>query len=303
MEKIFIIIISILIIFSIITPIYYYNKYLHNDFREESIKIIKKLKEKESSEDIFSTIKKYYINLDRSTERRESIENEFRDYDVKNYERIKACDSKGIKNIGGGKFDDIEFENKFYKNISLNEFSCTCSHLKAIKKAYDDGEEMAIIMEDDLKFTLNPYWLKPLKDIIENLPEDLEVLQLASQHYGTLDLWNFLKKREIKTDYKKVELIHRKKELYTCAICYLITRKGMKKIHDTFYKNSKLIFPNYKEKNIVIDTGVFDFMNTYSLSPPFFLTDSFELDSTIVNARNVYYQNLKLLQFYEKQIT
>lgn len=301
MNKIMNILIILFTILIILFLFYQYNKYLHNIYYEKSKKIIDKIKKKKENDSKFNSIKKYYINLDRSMERKESLEKEFRDYNIKNYKRIKACDSKDIENISYGKFDDIEFENKFYKNISLNEISGTCSHLKAIKKAYDDGEEMAIIMEDDLKFTLIPYWLKPLKDIIENLPEDLEVLQLGSQKYGKLNIWNYFKKKEIKKDYKKVETINREKERYSCAICYLITRKGMEKIVNNFFINDKIVFFDYKKKDIKIDSSIFDFMNTYSLSPPYFLTDSFEHESTILKNRSVYYQNLKLLEFYSNQ--
>ena len=152
--------IIITVIFLSILLFYNYNNYLNNKYFNEGIEIINKLNSVKKRDETFNYIKKYYINLERSKDRLESIEKEFKDYEIGNYERIEACDGKDLNSTKKGKFGELEFENIKDKKATKGELATTCSHLKSIKKAYDDGEEMAIIMEDDMNFTLMPYWKK-----------------------------------------------------------------------------------------------------------------------------------------------
>ena len=76
---------------------YKYDKYLNNEYYTEGKEIIEKLREKKSKDETFDSIKKYYINLERSKCRLESIENEFQSYEIGNYERVEACDGKKFR--------------------------------------------------------------------------------------------------------------------------------------------------------------------------------------------------------------
>jgi len=274
---------------------YNYNSYLNKKYYSEGVEIIEKLRQRKSKDETFNSIKKYYINLDRSIERKESVEKEFELYKIGNFERVEACDGKKIDSTKKGSFGDLEFENINDKKISKNAISCTCSHLKAIKKAYDDMEELAIIMEDDIKFTPMPYWENKLSEIIENLPEDLEILQLTKGVYIS-GLNDFIKVKFQEIPKNQEIKFRNKKETYCCG-CYLIRRNGMKKIIDNFFIDDKIVL---NLKNVKIDIGILDYMKTYYLEHNLFLLDGFEQNSTISNNDPNYYEDLKMLKFYNK---
>ena len=75
----------------------------------------------------------YYINLDGQPERKEYIENQFKYWEIENYERISAYD---------GRDDDLSdiIKGRYPENMSSGEVGCTTSHLKAISsESYDES--------------------------------------------------------------------------------------------------------------------------------------------------------------------
>ena len=208
---------------------------------------------------------------------------------------LKLVMEKNLESTKEGKFKDLEFENIKDTKATKPEIATTCSHLKAIKKAYDDGEEIAIIMEDDIIFSLVPYWKKSLGEILDSVPENLEILQLVKGL--NRNPLNFYLQSDLSTNIKDQKIIKRKKTWYTG--CYLILRKGMKKIIDKFFKNNKIFF---NEKNIVADTElIYGFLNSYYLEQNLFPLDSFSFSTTIQKSnKNLYYETLQTLKFYNK---
>ena len=145
----------------------------------------------------------YYINLDRNMGRKEYMENQFKKYGVINYHRISAVDGREMKN--GGKVNYISTA----KNTNDAEIATTISHMKAIQKAYDDGHEYALILEDDVSLSIIPYMKKSLLEIINDLPKDWSILVLSSTCNFSQDV--------------------SRKKCYS-AEAYLINRKGMENI-------------------------------------------------------------------------
>lgn len=261
------------------------------------------LKNKKRNSTEFDSIKKYYINLDRSKERNNFILNEFRSYNIKNFQRVSGCDGKTLKDKYKGQFEGLKFVNNKDKKITKYALATTCSHLKTIKKAYDNKDEIAIIMEDDITFRLLPYWEKEIKDITENLPEDLEILLLA---HGICDNWKkintikslfYFTKPDFKDQFYNQKMKKRSKHETFMAGCYIVTRRGMKKIVDTFFKGNEI---HNDLEDFVIDIGVFDIMNTYYLTRPLFPLDGFHHKSTIGHPVNDYYLSYKILDYYNK---
>ena len=280
--------------FTVITIILFYNSYLDNKYYNEGIEIINKLSNVKKRDEIFNSIKKYYINLERSKDRLESIEKEFKDYEIGNYERIEACDGRDLSSTRKGKFKELEFENIKDNTVTKAELATTCSHLKAIKKAYDDGEEMAIIMEDDMNFTLMPHWKKSLREILDNIPEDLELLQLVSGT-GNQKL-NKLLQRDFYKNLEEQKIIKRKNKRHAFC-CYLILKKGMEKIINKNFEGKKIIL---NQKETIADSQlILGFLNSYYLNQNLFLLDSFKLNTTIhTDNRNNYYETLQTLKLY-----
>lgn len=117
-------------------------------------------------------MKAYYINLDRSPERRKNTENVLRSLGL-NYERIQAFD---------GKFEDLEL--KVITNDKKDKdrkylLACTLSHFKAIKTFNDSKYEVAIIFEDDICLDYQKYWNFSIESIIRGAPKDWEIIQLG----------------------------------------------------------------------------------------------------------------------------
>lgn len=265
-----------------------YLPYLDNKHYQEGKKLISKFREVKKKDETFNSIKKYYINLDRSTDRKESIEEEFRLYGITNYERVPACDGKNLKSTKEGDFGDIKFKAPGDEICSKYSISCTISHIKAIKKSYDNGDELSIIMEDDIKFTLLPYWDRNLKELIDSLPDDWEILRFVSHKMSYLFSFNIIKKKQN---------IKKRKKNSSCATCYLVNRKGMKKFVKNYIKDNYIYLD---KKDNGIDTKIFNDFKVYDLEKDLFLLDNLESESTIRNDRkNSIYQSLQILKSYD----
>jgi len=120
----------------------------------------------------------YWINLDRSTDRRKNMEKMFQDpvFKGKKIVRISAIDGKAsnIDNVLNENFEGMQ-PNRFTKV----EYACLLSHLTAIKQFSESNDEVALIMEDDMTLEFKPYWKKTVKQIMENAPSDWEIIQLC----------------------------------------------------------------------------------------------------------------------------
>ena len=265
-----------------------YLPYIDNKHYQEGKKLISKFREIKKKDETFNSIKKYYINLDRSIDRKEYIEEEFRLYGITNYERVAACDGKNLKSTKEGDFSDIKFKAPNDKVCTKSAISCTVSHIKAVKKSYDNGDEMSIIMEDDIKFTLLPYWDRDLKELIDELPDDWEILRFVSNKQVSVFSFN---------TRKKTQNIKKRKKNNTCAVCYLVNRKGMKKFIKNYIKDNYIYLD---KKDNGIDTKIFNDFKVYDLEKDLFLLDNLERESTIGNDRkNSIRLSLKILKSYE----
>lgn len=158
----------------------------------------------------------YYINMDKDVHRREYVEKQL-DKISNNYNRVQGivgvnipdADKKDIREIQG-----IHFINE-YDTLTKGEIGCILSHIKAINTAYNNGDDIALICEDDI-YT-EPYKLsKPVEYIVENAPKDWELLQLF-----TLDPNRTF-------NYNNIEYIRRTDDY--SFIAYIINRKGMEKV-------------------------------------------------------------------------
>ena len=115
----------------------------------------------------------YCINLDGQPERWHYMEDQFRYWDLKNYERISAYD---------GREDDLSdiIKGKYPDTMSSGEIGCVTSHLKAIKHFLDTSDApYAVMMEDDCDLSLARNWSFTWADFIARVPYAWDVIQLA----------------------------------------------------------------------------------------------------------------------------
>lgn len=120
----------------------------------------------------------YWINLDRSLDRRQRMEQMFKDpaFKGKKIVRISAVDGKAsnIDQVLNANFEGMQ-PDKFTKV----EYACTLSHLNTIREFSKSNEEVALVMEDDMTLEFKPYWKKSVKQIMDNAPSDWEIIQLC----------------------------------------------------------------------------------------------------------------------------
>jgi hypothetical protein len=256
-----------------------YIQYYIEDAKEK----IKTLKINKEVDESFKNFPKYYINLNRSIDRKENIEQDIAEYDIKNIKRVEAFDGK--------KFDNTKRGENFVNNnlgSKASELAISMSHIKAIKTAFEDGHEKAIIMEDDIDFCLCPYWGKDFKDIVADIPEDCDILLLA--HKGTDD---------------NIKILPNKKEndMRLSGVCYLITLKGMKKIIGKHILGDKYHFDSGL-KGVVWDIQIMRNLNIYHTGKSLFLYYSFRFKSERVNELDTYFdkESYEVLNHYYNTI-
>jgi len=188
----------------------------------------------------------YYLNLDGQPERRQYMEEQFKYWQVENYERISAYD---------GRDDDLSdiIKGRYPETMTSGEIGCTTSHLKAIKHWYETSDSpYAIIVEDDLDLQLARFWNFTWLDFVAKLPYDWDVVQLAIICTGNLHVQ--LHKRFVN-------------DFSTAA--YMITRHHAEKLLKHHVRGDKYKLDNGVKPRPVADDLIYNSGNTFSI--PLFL--------------------------------
>jgi hypothetical protein len=144
--------------------------------------------------DLLDNLKKSYFNLDNI--------------------RINKSDRKGTDNLKKCNM----FKIPFVKDESCCDDackSCNDSHIKIIKRCYEEGKENILIFEDDARF---------------NLPIDIDKVMRVINWLQVSDNWEIFYFGSIPIlSYPINSFIMRSYKPYL-AHCYSLNRKGMKKI-------------------------------------------------------------------------
>lgn len=197
----------------------------------------------------------YWINLDRSVDRRQRMEKMFEDpvFAQKKIIRISAVDGKAhdIDQIL-----NVNFEGMQPDKFSKVEYACLLSHLNAIKQFSESNNKTALIMEDDMTLEYKPYWKKSVQQIIDNAPNDWELIQLCININSPL-----------KQIYTKNSNGH-----VSCNGAYVINKNGSLKLNENKYKLGDTLH--------VADVYIFNKISTYAYKYPMF-TYKFNQTSTI----------------------
>lgn len=158
----------------------------------------------------------YYINLDKSLDRKKYMEDQFQYWEIEDYTRISGYD---------GTEDDLSgiLKGKYPDQMNSKDVGCCTSHLKAIQHWYETSDSpCALIMEDDCDLEVIKYWPFTWMDFISKVPFDYDVLQLAIINPSQISM-----------------RLHRRFGNDYSTACYLITRHHAKKLVDYYCKNGK----------------------------------------------------------------
>jgi GR25 family glycosyltransferase involved in LPS biosynthesis len=188
----------------------------------------------------------YYLNLDGQPERKEYMEDQFKEWEIENYTRISAYDGRDddLSDIISGRYPDM---------MTSGEIGCTTSHLKAIKYWYENSDSpYAIIMEDDVDLQTVKNWDFTWSQFYSLVPYDWDVVQLAIICTGPLHV--ALHKRFV-NDFS--------------TACYMITRHHAEKILKHHVRGEKYKLDNGVKPRAVADDLVYNSGNTFSI--PIFL--------------------------------
>ena len=197
----------------------------------------------------------YCINLDGEPNRWEYMQNQFKEWEVTDYERISAHD---------GREDDLSgiIKGMYPTNMSSGEIGCTTSHLKAMKHYLETSDSpYAIMMEDDCDLSVVRHWTFTWKDFVAHFPYDWDVIQTAIICTG--DLHIKLHKRFV-NDFS--------------TACYVVARHHAEKLVKHHCRGDKYKLDQGVKPRPVADDLVYNAGNTYSI--PLFLY-KIELGSSI----------------------
>lgn len=205
-------------------------------------------------------MKHYWINMDKCIDRKEFMDNQFKQKNIDNF-RISAETPDTIINY------NIIRNDESIATTTPEEISCILSHLKAIEKGYDDGDPYFCILEDDLDFANIDFSkiLNYIKEAQNKNNEKVEILQLyTSGHPVVIQLYN--------EHFLKNEVIIKRAESYPGAVYYLLSREGARKILDKYVLSKNNYDISYSSWTAA-DNIIYAAVNSFVLTYPVVVTD------------------------------
>lgn len=165
----------------------------------------------------------YYINMNKSIDRRIHMESMCKKYNVVPT-RIEAIDGRIATNI-------------ITTNILLSkpELGCAASHFAAYAQVVKDGHPIALILEDDVEFNATRLCSESLMQIAENAPVNWDVI-LVGYLYKPTDKYSKL-------------VVDRG------AYAYLVSRKYAEKMTNVCIKNGNYYVQNVSDAFIGAENG------------------------------------------------
>jgi GR25 family glycosyltransferase involved in LPS biosynthesis len=216
-------------------------------------------------------MKFYYVNIDKSKDRRQFMENQFKSLGIENYERIKGITENIVDSYAHP--DDLVDEKyvcdptedkKYFKDCPncRVERAILQSHLKAIERGVENEDEYFIILEDD---TVIPYNIDYELFINKFVPKDWEVIQMFCSNPITVK-----KMYEILKEHGQLFIEWRM--IIPCAGAYLVKREAGKRIIEKYKKDRKWRFKDTDYCRLS-DAMIFQIMKTYVCTYQFFYSD------------------------------
>jgi GR25 family glycosyltransferase involved in LPS biosynthesis len=216
-----------------------------------------------------SQIPVFYINLDRSKDKREKIENQLKLY-FNNYYRISGVDgSKLYPNIYNNKitknvtYNLQDFKTTKQRGKSSSVIGCLLSHIKTILLVDEKGYDNAVILEDDTDLQYIPKWDTTIENIIREAPKDWDIIKLFTSNEKkqneNIELFN----KKIK--YRKLPQNNIESEWSTG--CYIINKRGVSKIMKDI-QNNEFKIDKHKYKHFVADYYLYKNKNVYEYTKP-----------------------------------
>ena len=143
---------------------------------------------------------------------------------------------------------------------------CLLSHIKAIFTAFENNDNIAMILEDDISLITYNHWSYKLDKIIKKAPLDWRII----------NLYHFCKKE------KNIKFILNNEETCGSTVCYIINKKGIDEIINSVFKeNTIIIEKNDMHNKIPSDYYIYNLVKTYHYNGKVMLFPDLTLQSTI----------------------
>jgi len=205
----------------------------------------------------------YWINLNKATDRRLFMENQFKKRNVNNH-RISAYTPNDLNSI----LIDNPPYNCGYPECIQNgckncpiEFAVLCSHMKAIQEGYKSNAPFFIVCEDDIGFPFEIDFNKMINSI-NMISNEIDIIQMMviTENHTNVFYYNF---------YKKGIMFIRYNPITPSAAFYLISRNGAKKLLDKYFDSTTNKF-NFQKSNYLklADVLIFQSVNTIVSTMP-----------------------------------
>jgi GR25 family glycosyltransferase involved in LPS biosynthesis len=123
----------------------------------------------------------YYVSLEECKDRQKNIKKQFAEYGITPTSIISKRFAES----------DDEITGKFLDQMNGGTTGCVISHLKAIRKWYEEtDEDYGFFCEDDLSLETIQYWNFTWEEFIETIPENAMCVQLLiiRKNYESFDL-------------------------------------------------------------------------------------------------------------------
>jgi GR25 family glycosyltransferase involved in LPS biosynthesis len=200
-------------------------------------------------------MKHYWINIDRSRDRRAFMDEQF---------KKNLLDNTRISAITPSDFDEV-LEDK--RPLTCKhpgcvrceyEYACISSHIKAmIEGLKDANNDWFVVMEDDIVIPFNINY----DELIRTLPKEAQLVQLLILYGPTVkslyDLYITHNAHFIKWQY-----------LLPSTGMYIISREGAEILVGKYFKNNKYDFTTC-EYQVVADVALYSSINSFATTFPF----------------------------------
>jgi GR25 family glycosyltransferase involved in LPS biosynthesis len=237
----------------------------------------------------------YYINLNRSTDRREYIEKQMQNNSI-SYTRIEAVDKLNITNNKIGKVDEFNYNNKC---IYINEkncpgqLGCIFSHFKTYITALKTNPDLEaiVVFEDDISLDYMKTWETSIKEIVQKAPDGWNTIQL---HNLNPDLIVQLNDSNLNLYEKPYNVFEPEVYQFYGTGAYCISKKGMETLLKKYYIDNTIILEgNYN----VADGLLYSLPQSYIYTKPLFYTNDEVFGSNIYDTTNEQgYKSTKLIK-------
>ena len=176
----------------------------------------------------------YWINLEASLDRKQSMQRHMETLSTQfdfSHEKITATDAFSLArtlhlyHMPSWLSLSEEYgswRDHVHDRYSFHEFACLVSHIKAIRRAYSEGDNIAVIAEDDMRF--HTEFFDSFYEKVDTAPPDWEVLQLYTINPRIVS-------RLVKIHHSNFVRWYPQ---YWSTGAYIINRIGMQNLLETF---------------------------------------------------------------------